>query len=181
MFAAATQAAWAVTPVPAAQYEIEVLVFENRLPELEGGELWVNEPRIDRALLDEAVTMGTQSPSDAALSRAAALLEKDGHYRVLAHLRWQQTAEAKSATKPVRIRGLDPALDGALRFYLSRFLHVDLALLWRPLTKIEPGMAPPPTAAYWIDEHRRVRTKTLHYFDHPKFGALVRIVQLGKD
>ncbi len=173
---ALARVAWGVTPVPAPLYEIEILVFENRLPELEGGESWLGEPRITPALLAEAIDVGTPPASDSELARAAKLLEKDGHYRVLAHLRWQQTAEGKSATKPVRIRGVDPALDGVLRFYLSRFLHVDLELVWRQTAKGDSGLTPSsPAAAYGIAAHRRIRTKELHYFDHPKFGALLRV------
>lgn len=171
--------ALAVAPVKPPLYEIEILVFENRLPELEGGELWLGEPTITPKLFSEAVALGESPAPDSALSRAATLLKKDGHYRILAHQRWQQTAETRSAAKPVKLSGPDPAFSGVLKFYLSRFLHMDLELVLH--ANSEQPAETPARLAYWIKEHRRIRTKTLHYFDHPKFGALVRVVQVGKD
>lgn len=171
--------AQAAAPVTPPLYEIEILVFENRLPELEGGELWRGEPRITPELFREAVAMDGSAapPPDSALRRAAALLEKDGHYRILTHQRWQQTAEARSAAKPVKLASYDPAFNGVVRFYLSRFLHVDLELVLR--ARADSGE--PAEQAYWINEHQRIRTKALHYFDHPKLGALLRVEQIGKD
>ncbi len=171
--------AQAVAPARPPLYEVEILVFENRLPELEGGELWLGEPRITSELFREAVAMGVSPAPDSVLSRAAALLEKDGHYRILAHQRWRQTAEPKSVTKPVKVISSDPALNGALKLYLSRFLHVNLELVLHA----DSGQSSdtPAQQTYWINEHRRIRTKTLHYFDHPKFGALVSVVQIDKE
>ena len=158
-------------------YEVEVLVFENRLPELEGGELWTRDtvqplgPEIN-----DAVTVGTALP-ESDLTRVAEILENDGHYRILTHKRWLQNTEAKSTTRPMRINSMDGELDGTLRFYLSRFLHVEISLAYS-----EPGVPTlytvtpaTPGLLYRISEQRRVKRKDVHYFDHPKFGALVRV------
>jgi hypothetical protein len=36
-----------------------------------------------------------------------------------------------------------------------------------------------PGQIYRIVEQRRIKTKIVHYFDNPKFGALVRIAPIG--
>ena len=157
----------------ATTFDIEVLVFENRLPELDGGELWTRDNK--RAVIsDVAEAVNAEAaPSDNTLDLAAAALEREGHYHVLVHRRWRQNVEEKSATKPVRLRSSDNQLDGALRFYLSRYLYVDLDL----------GLLDKTAGAtelnYRISDHRRVKTQDLNYFDHPKFGALVRITPVG--
>lgn len=60
-------------------------------------------------------------------------------------------------------------LQGALRFHLSRFLHIE-PLLWYSDVSSE-------NQRFWvkIDQQRRMRSDELHYLDHPLFGLLVRI------
>jgi hypothetical protein len=149
-------------------YEIEVVVFENRLPDLEGGELWARNPDKSAAAdMNDAVSIGEKPAADSALSATAAALESSGRHHVLTHLHWQQSAEAKSVSKPVKVASTDGALEGALRFYSSRFLLLDVNLTLR-----EAGQTTP---AYRLAEARRVKSSETYYFDHPKFGALVRV------
>src|SRR3972149_3190588 len=116
-------------------YEIEVIVFENRIPDLEGGELWARTPdKSATADVNDAARAGEKPAADSALSATAAALESSGRHHVLAHLRWQQSAEAKSVSKPVKVVSTDGALEGALRFYLSRFLLLDVNLTLREAT-----------------------------------------------
>ena len=158
-------------------YEIEVVVFENRLPDLEGGELWARDPdKSATADMNEAVSVGEKPAADSTLSATAAALESSGRHHVLAHLRWQKSDEAKSVSKPVKVVSTDGALEGALRFYLSRFLLVDVNLTLRET--VSGGMsagAGQIAPAYRLTEARRVKSSETYYFDHPKFGALVRV------
>lgn len=151
-------------------YDIEVLVFENRQPGLEGGEVWKEPVKEPGDIEGAAVPEGVPEP-DSTLSRAAAELARDGQHRILAHKRWQQNADAKSETTPLRLQSPGQELDGTLRFYFSRFLHVELNLT---LQDGSGGMA------YQLAEHRRVRPQEIYYFDHPKLGALVRVAAVGK-
>jgi hypothetical protein len=124
LLSAAAYAAPAVTA-----YDVEVLVFENLLPELEGGELWTRSVAEKSAPdVTGAIVIDQLVPAETTLSGAASTLQRSGTYRVLTHRRWRQTAEEKSASKPVRLRNPDGQLDGTLRFYMSRFLHVDVDL-----------------------------------------------------
>ena len=154
-------------------YDIEVLVFENRQPGLEGGEAW-KDIRKDLGDLEEAALPEGAPAPDSVLSQAATALERGGQHRVLVHKRWQQNADAKAATTPLRLQSTNNELDGTLRFYLSRFLHVELNLA------LQEGRRESGAKPYQIAEHRRVRPQEIHYFDHPKLGALVRVTQAGK-
>ncbi len=165
-------------PAATSMYEIEVVVFENRLSDMEGGELWARaQEKPANTEKDEPVSAAEPPPADSALSAATAALEKSGRHHVLAHLRWQQSAEAKSVSKPVIISSAAGALDGSLRFYLSRFLIVELNLAMRePPAGGIPGAVPEKEIPiYRLNEPRRIKVSETHYFDHPKFGALVRV------
>lgn len=159
-------------------YEIEVVVFENRLSDLEGGELWARDlENPASAGKDEPVSAGEKPPADSLLSAATLALEKSGRHRVLAHLRWQQSAEAKSVSKPVKIGNTAGGLDGSLRFYLSRFLILELNLALREMQSggMFSGASEKDATVYRLNEPRRIKVSETHYFDHPKFGALVRV------
>jgi hypothetical protein len=159
-------------------YEIEVVVFENRLSDLESGELWARELEKPASRgKDEPASTGGNPRTDSSLSAAAAALEKSGRHHVLAHLRWRQNAEAKSVSKPVKISNTTGGLDGSLRFYLSRFLIVEMNLALREMQSggMFSGVSENDTTVYRLNEPRRIKVSETHYFDHPKFGALVRV------
>lgn len=160
----------AATSTPTARYQIEVLIFEVRLPELEGSELWT---RVERPVDLIDAPMPADMPSSEDFVSAAEALRADGRFRVLLQKRWVQNAEPpKSDVPPMHLATWDAELDGTLRFYLSRFLHVELNLLFQPQTTVIGGDAAPN---YLIKEERRIRSNQLHYFDHPKFGVLFRV------
>lgn len=156
-------------------YDIEVVVFENRLPQLEGGELWTQSGGAPAPDVSGAVEITNLVATDAALNNAVSALQRDSAYRILVHQRWRQTAEEKSATKPVRLRTSDGQLDGMLKFYMSRFLHVDVDVA------LKDKEAAAGTLSYRLLEHRRVKTQDTNYFDHPKLGMLLRVTAVGKE
>lgn len=166
-------------PLPAAPtasttlYDIEVLVFENNQPGLEGGEAWKEALREPGDIEQAAIPEGAPAP-DSTLSQAAKTLERGGQHRVLVHKYWQQNADAKSATVPLRLQSPNNELDGTLRFYFNRSLHVELNLA------LQDPRATGGVTAFQLNEHRRVRPQEIHYFDHPRLGALVRITAVGK-
>lgn len=168
-------------PTSVNTYEIEIIVFENRLSDLEGGELWRPERIPAAAAKEEPAVLGEKNPGESTLSTAKNSLEKSGRHRVLAHQRWQQSAEAKSVSKPVKISSLARELEGALRFYSSRVLIVELNLALKKegvtgaMTAGTPENGP---LVHRLNESRRIKISEAHYFDHPKFGALVRVSSL---
>jgi len=173
-----SQAPLQAAPATTSTYEIEVVVFENRLADLEGSEFWTRtgqEPA--GAEKDQALIAGEKPPPDSSLSAAAAALERSGRHHVLTHLRWQQSAEAKSVSKPVRLISAGGELDGALRFYLSRYLIVELNMVLRepPGGGFFGAGQEQVETPYRLNESRRIKVSETHYFDHPKFGALVRV------
>lgn len=175
------QDAWTAPAAAPSSYDVEIVVFENKRPDLDGGEMWTT-PNLQTLIADITASATAEDPIvDGGLTSSATVLAKDGTRRLLAHQRWTQTPEARSATQPVRIRSSDQTLDGVMHFYLSRFLHVDLNLVYSDSKLDLPGTVPAgATTVYRLSEHRRVKTQEFHYFDHPKLGAVVRITQTAK-
>lgn len=94
------------------------------------------------------------------------------------------TANAAPATQPEQSRSV---LDGYIKIILTRYLHADVDLTYTtglPVTTqnvITPSaetttLAQPPVI-YRLKESRRMRSKELHYLDHPVLGMLLLITQ----
>lgn len=164
-------------------YDVEVLVIEHRLPDLEGGEVWNKTDLSDLVAELRQASQETNAGSETStLGRAGAKLVKDGKHRVLVHRRWNQLGQAKSDTKPGRLQNSEQTLDGVARIYqLSRSLYVDLniALAVEKLRLDRPDDAKSPV--FRLQEHRRIKLQEIHYFDHPRFGVLVRVMPVGKN
>jgi hypothetical protein len=128
-------------------------------------------------------------------------LQRLDAYEPLLHVGWVQTTTEPARTPAIQLRRLgDPPLrlDGELKLYLSRYLHlvVDLELDARAGTAavaneqtpyfgdsrdrfdaFDRQRMPAPTVRYRISEDRIFKNGDLRYFDHPKFGVLVKIAR----
>jgi len=154
-------------------YEIEIVVFENRLPELIGDEMLARDADARVKKLETAVTPEAAVSEPYLQPTITSLLDQAGHYRVLAHQHWQQTIDAKTVAKPVRVTATNPAeLEGTIRFFMSRHLHLDVDLLFRDATTGSGSVV------YRLSEQRKLKSQETHYFDHPRLGVLVRVMPL---
>jgi hypothetical protein len=125
-------------------------------------------------------------------------LERLDVYEPLMHFGWTQATWPDDDTRPIKLESmgrLPQGLDGTLRLYLGRYLHlvVDLELAgpdtpgdsssplvygdYRSLNNLRDGGEPGPVR-YRIEENRILRSGELRYFDHPKFGALARVTRV---
>jgi len=123
-------------------------------------------------------------------------------YEPIMHTAWTQTTVEKDMTPPIRLRMLGNApvrLDGQLTLYLSRYLHLvmDLSLDAGPSAQAYAGNPVPDTGEisgdtyvysdkpelqpavlrYRIFEDRIFKSGDVRYFDHPKFGVLVKVTR----
>ncbi len=121
-------------------------------------------------------------------------LNRQRHLRPLIHTRWHQATPPRGQPQAVYL-GLaatpqtpttqlgEAMLEGYIAVTVSRYLHVDLHLWYHSDTLgLEPVGFPvdltpgPPQRKYMeLRERRRMRSDELHYLDHPKLGALIRI------
>ncbi len=119
-------------------------------------------------------------------------------YEPIMHFGWTQVTWPDEETLPIELDAMGRRpddLDGTLRLYLSRFLHlvVDLELdapesdqstdsrtsygEYRSATDYSDFGGPRPVR-YRINENRILRSGELRYFDHPKFGVLARVTRV---
>jgi hypothetical protein len=146
-------------------YDIELILFARGGGS--GGEQWTSSPgRPDlkgvRYLKKGAQTYRILPKSQWKLGGAFSRLKSKGGYTPLLHLAWRQQVTSRKEADPVHLLSSSGSgMEGTIKVSVGRYLHVDLDLL---LGK-----------SYRMQAHRRMRSKELHYIDHPKMGALVLI------
>ena len=119
-------------------------------------------------------------------------------YRPLMHISWMQPGRSGARASAVRIMDVlerdagdagvrNLKVDGTIRVRVSRFLHMDVDLLYFLESPVpvyrttdsgtaEAGM---PRASYTrLRESRRMKLNELHYFDHPLFGMISRVSRI---
>jgi len=168
---AATFPLFAASPV-ATNYDVEVLAFAIQAPEFEGSELWT---RTEQPLDTSSAVSPPEQPPSPDFSNFAATLAADGRYRILMTRHWFQATDTRSAVSPTLLTSTQNELIGTLRFYLSKYPHVELSAMFQPSPSTIGDAAP---VDYVIREQRRVRNGELSYFDHPRFGIIVRVTPI---
>jgi hypothetical protein len=88
-------------------------------------------------------------------------------YRPLVHLAWRQQVlgPRMSVARPIAEQTPSGTFTGSLKVYTETFLHVSLDLTFQV----------PGEGSYRLRDGKRVRSKETHYFDHARFGVLLRI------
>lgn len=97
-------------------------------------------------------------------------LRRSRDFRPLLHLAWTQASLApeKAGWVPVRGQAEDGTrIDGSAKLAVSRYLHLKLELV----AEI------PDKGRFSLEQSRRMKSGEIHYFDHPEFGALVRVIR----
>ncbi len=122
------------------------------------------------------------------------LAATNGRIEPLVHMAWRQQVEPPERAKTLYLvlptdkaeqaPGLPdqselPQLEGSIKISVKRYLHIDIDMVLRRLA------TPPATdegtlttlgphyQAYRMQMHRRMRSKELHYLDHPIMGVLI--------
>jgi hypothetical protein len=213
------------TGAAATLYTVEVVVFENLHQESLDAEVWAADPGTPDPGNAIPLTAGLQgetasgtaphgfrrlNPAQYTLTPLARKLERSSRYRPLLHVAWRQPGYGKSNARAVYLGGPapnsyagtspDPVLQGTLKLYRSRYLHLRADLVYsppgqaygaNPPVRVEPrpgnpaatdaGAAEqatpvfPGTVHYRMQQQRRMRSHELHYLDHPAFGMFVKI------
>ena len=94
---------------------------------------------------------------------------------ILYNAQWQQPVYDQKHSLPIYIESSiqqlgAPQLKGLFYLHVSRYLHskIDLQFI--------PENATTPTQLISFQESRRMRSKEIHYIDHPLVGAIIRIL-----
>lgn len=144
---------------------------------------------------------------DQEFNGVVASLQRSSAYKVLVVKSWRQPGLERSRAIPVVLQGgesfgVNRRLEGSVRLVLSRYLHLETDL-WlgeyvqnfappeapvnmpdSSLPSDEGGIMPAVTSAFEptrlirMQDNRRMRSKELHYLDHPLIGVIVKVIPL---
>lgn len=109
-------------------------------------------------------------------------LRNSRDFRPLAHAGWRQPiySNANETTLDLaRVARLPATLDGTASVYVSRFLHLTLALELAD-NRVGGGTST-DSVIFSLAERRKMRSGELHFFDHPRFGALALISRTDRE
>jgi len=169
-------------------FDIELLVFEN-LVAGDNGEVWPIdysewfEESVDEDTPQPATTEQRQWLSGQQLQMTAKriALSKSSRYRPLAHLAWRQAVLDRQQAQSFEIPAENASgsyVDGTVLIAVERYLHLYLDLQLHPAS----AQSTNPLDTFEFDlpdirltEHRRMRSKEVHYFDNPRFGVIALI------
>lgn len=147
-------------------YHVELIVFEQLNSYTD--EAWPTTSVDIGATFSPSIPGKLIQPAkNSTLIQTASRLQKSRDYRVLYHNSWQQPIMTKINSRAVNIQSSDGTISGSVRFFKSTYLHAALDL------QLMQGAQSPR-----LIESRRIRSKKLYFYDHPKMGALLQITPL---
>ena len=174
-------------------YTVELVVFESETNASD--EIWT--PRQLLELEHKGSLRQSKSNPGAAVDFVAVQrlndiltkLQKNPGYRVLSYAAWIQEAVEKREAPVVpivpRLSAGSPSgeFSGAVKFYKGTFLQIELNLnlqLGFSSVRQSGNLADIYRQRLLPEEHvmverRRVRLNEVHYFDHPRLGAIVTV------
>ncbi len=140
-------------------YIVEVIVFEHA----RGGGGGAGDRGSVSAASGANADFQVVGNEELQLSDVWQKLSDASQYRPVFHKGWLQPGVGKEDARSARIRS-GGGVSGTIRMYRNRYLHIDADLLF--------GAS---SGRYRIKESRRMRSRELHYLDHPRFGMLIVI------
>jgi hypothetical protein len=175
LLVAASPAVVAAAPT----YDVEIIIFRHNVMS-DAGERWTTPATSDlrptRVFSQDEFTELARDLYQ--LDGIHGGLRNSSGYSVLLHRAWRQVGydAAHAIAYPIHSlaeNGRD-SIDGSVTLIRERYLHLDVDLV---LTRAN-GAAPANTGgadsrpAFRLNEKRRMRSREVHYFDHPRFGMI---------
>ena len=183
------------------EYDFELIIFEDTSGRYANSEQWQYE--LSEEIAETASARTATKDTDAVLNisqikgiglnRYAKKLKSSKRYNVLVHKAWRQTglADDEAIDMPIDSRSSNTVnstgdannIHGSIKIVLGRYLHIYTDLIYQ-----QPRMDTAPVQygqsqqykEYPINFHRRMRSKELHYLDHPMVGILVMAMPVKK-
>ena len=124
--------------------------------------------------------------ADMQLHGAYNQISRKASYRPLLYVSWLQSVSGKGLSNAVHIHSSagpngDFPLNGYVRIQRGHYLHFLVDLEYSP-DLINGYNEDNDSLVYHLKEKRRIKLNETHYYDHPKFGVIVKLkpVSIGK-
>lgn len=157
-------------------YHVELIVFEVLNPA-------DNEQSPVFALQDPAplrvgmANNAIQPASNKNLTDIAQRLRNSAGYRVISHETWQQAVGNRNRAQAVAIEA--DRVKGQVRFHIATYLHANLDLWLQEGNRSVDSDSFQTFHQPRLLELRRIRSRQVHYFDHPRFGAILQLIPVS--
>jgi len=164
-------------------YDVEVIVFSNRSAADDGEQMIASPANAAPAgSVFPAGQFTELDPQSYTMNSISSTLASAPGYHVLFHHAWRQLAYDRTNAADYPVHSLadnsHDSVTGTITLIRERYLHLDVDLLLTSAGSSAPVLysAGPGNAPAWrLSEKRRIRSGELHYFDHPRFGVIVRV------
>ena len=168
-------------PVAAEQppaYDVEIIIFKHKAPG-DHGEQW--SVPVTANASPEFFPDNEFTELDGSVYQLGGIsygLRHSKGYSVLFHKAWRQVAydRNQAVAYPVHsgTSGGGYTVEGTVKLVRERYLHLDIDLLLKP-AQAGYDTQPASTPVFQLREKRRIRSTTVHYFDHPRFGMIATV------
>ena len=167
-------------------YHVELVVFER----LSGAnaEHWpvMNTIR-SGSLSPQMSNQHIQPASVDSLAGVSQRLANASNYRVHYHKAWQQPMRSKGSARTIQITSNNGLIDGALKLYRVNYLHADIDLWFKENGDSDSNWSVPTPDGVdlggprnpHLSQIRRIRSKELIYFDHPRVAAILQLTPVA--
>lgn len=157
-------------------YHVELIVFEVLNPS-------DNEQSPPFTLQDPAplsvgmANKAIQPAENKNLGDIAQRLRNSAGYRVVSHQSWQQAVGNRNRAQAVAIES--DRVKGQVRFHIATYLHANLDLWLQDGVRSVESDSFHTLSQPRLVELRRIRSRQVHYFDHPRFGAILQLIPVS--
>jgi hypothetical protein len=194
----------AIQTAHARDYEVELIVFERIISGETPGESWdFSSERVAakmqkmHSLAEQAVDFETSEELNH-LSAVKAGLASEG-YRILHSAQWIQPAEIYQDAPLISFGTEDTTLPfGFIRVYKTSLIFADIDIQLSPISSSsftgsfndentvndlnsQNAVVEFQQSHFFISEKRRLKFEEVHYFDHPRFGAILGVWPVSED
>lgn len=105
-------------------------------------------------------------------------LKQSGRYQVHYHEAWQQPILTKASAKSIKVDS--DMVSGRLRLHKGTYLYATVDLQLNRVMQNNDWSEVGGVRKPYLKEARRIRSKKLHFFDHPHLGALLKLTPIDK-
>jgi hypothetical protein len=172
-----------VTVAAPPTYDVEIIIFRNNAMS-DAGEQWPTQAvsNLQPTRVFSQDEFSELSPSLYQLDAIRGGLRNSSGYSVLLHRAWRQVGydAAHAIAYPIHFladNGRD-GIEGSVTLVRERYLHLDVDLLLITAGSPSPAQysdSPVSKPIFRLREKRRIRSRELHYFDHPRFGMIAMV------
>lgn len=143
-------------------FQVELIVFQQQAPNSEIFEQVESE-------IAPVARYARVSTGNKTLHNIYNRLKRASAYQPFYYQSWRIPVGSGSVSLPINVSGGDANLQGWVKVQRGHLLHV----------LVDFEFSPPASGGehliYHLKEKRRVLLNDVHYLDHPKFGAVVKV------